>query len=133
MAFIWGIIFFLYYEWFLQNLRKDIIRTNMHTTVWKTSVSWTDTETLLGLHKKKLPEILNSITQRKLLSISNTISNIIVPTSPRHHFRRFEIIYQLRKKTKGTILHTHVCCPNDFFSFLTTISLWKIYHSLLAS
>ena len=25
--------FFLYYEWFLQNLRKDFIRTNMHTTV----------------------------------------------------------------------------------------------------
>ena len=72
---------FLQYGWFLQNLGKDIIRTNMHTTVWKTSVSWTDTETLLGLHKTKLPEILNSITQRKLLSISNTISNIIVPTS----------------------------------------------------
>ena len=32
-------------------------------------------------HTKKVPEILNSITQRKLLSISNTISNIIVPTS----------------------------------------------------
>ena len=25
--------FFLYYGWFLQNLRKDFIRTNMHTTV----------------------------------------------------------------------------------------------------
>ena len=25
--------FFLYYEWFLENLRKDFIRTNMHTTV----------------------------------------------------------------------------------------------------
>ena len=24
--------FFLYYGWFLQNLRKDFIRTNMHTT-----------------------------------------------------------------------------------------------------
>ena len=26
--------FFRYYWWFLQNLRKDFIRTNMHTTVW---------------------------------------------------------------------------------------------------
>ena len=25
--------FFLYYGWFLQNLREDFIRTNMHTTV----------------------------------------------------------------------------------------------------
>ena len=25
--------FFLYYRWFLQNLRKDFFRTNMHTTV----------------------------------------------------------------------------------------------------
>ena len=25
--------FFQNYEWFLQNLRKDFIRTNMHTTV----------------------------------------------------------------------------------------------------
>ena len=25
--------FFLYYGWFLQNLRKDFIQTNMHTTV----------------------------------------------------------------------------------------------------
>ena len=25
--------FFLYYGWFLQNLRKNFIRTNMHTTV----------------------------------------------------------------------------------------------------
>ena len=25
----------LYYGWFLQNLRKDFIRTNMHTTVIK--------------------------------------------------------------------------------------------------
>jgi hypothetical protein len=25
--------FFLYYGYFLQNLRKDFIRTNMHTTV----------------------------------------------------------------------------------------------------
>jgi hypothetical protein len=28
--------FFLYYGWFLQNLRKDFIRTNMHTTVQTT-------------------------------------------------------------------------------------------------
>ena len=27
--------FFLYYGWFLQNLRKDFIQTNMHTTVFK--------------------------------------------------------------------------------------------------
>ena len=26
--------FFLYYGWFLHNLRKDFIRTNMHTTVY---------------------------------------------------------------------------------------------------
>ena len=26
-------IFLLYHGWFLQNLRKDFIRTNMHTTV----------------------------------------------------------------------------------------------------
>ena len=26
---------FLHYEWFLQNLEKDFIRTNMHTTVCK--------------------------------------------------------------------------------------------------
>ena len=28
-----GYRFFLYYRWLLQNLRKDFIRTNMHTTV----------------------------------------------------------------------------------------------------
>ena len=28
-----GYHFFLYYRWLLQNLRKDFIRTNMHTTV----------------------------------------------------------------------------------------------------
>ena len=29
---------FLYYEWFLQNLEKDFIRTNMHTTVMQFSL-----------------------------------------------------------------------------------------------
>ena len=29
---------FLHYGWFLQNLGKDFIRTNMHTTVLDTSV-----------------------------------------------------------------------------------------------
>ena len=31
--FIWGLIFFLHYGWFLQNLGKDFIQTNMHMTV----------------------------------------------------------------------------------------------------
>ena len=31
--FIWGIIFFLHYGWFFQNLAKEAVRTLMHTTV----------------------------------------------------------------------------------------------------
>ena len=32
--------FFLYYGWFLWNLRKDFIRTNMHTTVQSKENIW---------------------------------------------------------------------------------------------
>ena len=29
--------FFLHYGWILRNLRKEAVRTNMHTTAWKKS------------------------------------------------------------------------------------------------
>ena len=31
--------FFLHYGWFLQNLGKEAVRTNMHTTVYNLSVA----------------------------------------------------------------------------------------------
>ena len=35
--------FFLHYGWFLQNLGKNLIRTNMHTTVWGPNTLTNDT------------------------------------------------------------------------------------------
>ena len=48
--------FFLYYGWFLQNLRKDFIGTNMHTTVYAQN-------TFKGLFIKK--ELCNGVSNRE--------------------------------------------------------------------
>ena len=46
--------FFLYYGWFVQNLRKDFIRTNMHTTIPACSIIHQHNSQLCWFPKKAL-------------------------------------------------------------------------------
>ena len=61
--FIWGIIFFLHYGWFLQNLGKEAVRTNMHTTVIFTKYLCTYFSTVYRLFLIRLTHYILQLNQ----------------------------------------------------------------------
>ena len=83
---------FLYYGWFLQNLEKGFIRTNMHTTVHVTNLCKFSDVTIIRISLKNLPRFKMKISMTCFQLISNEQCLIINMGIPGKLFDKVEKI-----------------------------------------